>query len=167
MVTRLKEIDAVVIGMGWAGGIIDGALTRTVRDAAATLDAISAPMPGEPYYAPPLPRPLRDEVGQDPGRLRVGFIDRPGTDGYLDHPECRDGAACGRDRGRCQLPTGADRVGAVRRGTGTGRRGEVGDWRLAQGGASVWAWPVTHSVPTRAYPLSASPSSASIASSSG
>ena len=47
-------------GLSAAGGTIDGAVTRTVRDAAAILDVISAPMPGEPYYAPNLDRPLRD-----------------------------------------------------------------------------------------------------------
>ena len=96
--TRARVSQGPLIGEGWAGATIDGAVTRTVRDAAAILDAISAPMPGEPYYAPPLPRPLRDEVGQNPGRLRVGFIDRPGADGYLDHPECRDAVA-----GACRL----------------------------------------------------------------
>jgi amidase len=57
------------------------------------LDAISAPMPGEPYYPPPLPRPLREEVGRAPGRLRIGFVDRPGAEGYLDDPECRTAVA--------------------------------------------------------------------------
>ena len=45
-------------GEAWAGGVIDGAVTRSVRDAAGVLDVISARMPGEPDYAPPLPRPL-------------------------------------------------------------------------------------------------------------
>jgi len=73
---------------GWAGGSIDGVLTRSVRDAAAGLDAISVLMPGEPYYAPPLPGPLADEVGRDPGRLRIGFLDRAPGDYYLNDPEC-------------------------------------------------------------------------------
>jgi amidase len=50
-------------------------------------------MPGEPYYAPPLPRPLAREVGADPGRLRIGMLDRPGAEGYLDDPECRAAVA--------------------------------------------------------------------------
>jgi len=88
--TRARVSQGPIIGEGWAGGTIDGAVTRTVRDAAAILDAISGQMPGEPYYAPALPRPLREEVGADPGRLRVGFLDRPPADaGYLDDPECR------------------------------------------------------------------------------
>jgi amidase len=81
------------VGEGWAGGTIDGVVTRSVRDAAGILDVISARQPGEPYYAPPLHRPLSQEIGADPGRLRIGFIDRPGRDGFLDDPECRAAVA--------------------------------------------------------------------------
>ncbi|MGH9068635.1 MAG: amidase [Acidimicrobiales bacterium] len=91
--TRGRVSQGPLVGEGWAGGTIDGSLARTVRDAAGVLDAISARMPGEPYYAPPLPRPLADEVGSDPGRLRVGLLDRPGAPGYLDDPECRAAVA--------------------------------------------------------------------------
>ncbi|HYK26524.1 MAG TPA: amidase [Streptosporangiaceae bacterium] len=87
--TRGRVSQGPLIGEGWAGATIDGAVTRTVRDAAAVLDAISARFPGEPYYAPPWPGPLAHEVGADPGRLRVGLLDRPGGDDYLDDPECR------------------------------------------------------------------------------
>jgi amidase len=87
--TRGRVSQGPLVGEGWAGGTIDGSVARSVRDAAAVLDTISAPMPGEPYYAPPLPRPLGEEVGQAPGRLRIGFVDRPGAEGYLDDPECR------------------------------------------------------------------------------
>jgi amidase len=87
--TRGRVSQGPVIGESWAGGVIDGAVTRTVRDAAGVLDVISAPMPGDPYYAPPLPRPLAQEVGADPGRLRIGMLDRPGAEGYLDDPQCR------------------------------------------------------------------------------
>jgi amidase len=87
--TRGRVSQGPLIGEGWAGGTIDGSVTRTVRDAAAILDVISHPMPGEPYYAPPFDRPLAAEVGADPGRLRIGFVDGPGREPYLDHPECR------------------------------------------------------------------------------
>jgi amidase len=91
--TRGRVSQGPLVGEGWAGATIDGAVTRTVRDAAGVLDVISGRMPGEPYYAPPLPRPLREEVGADPGRLRIGVLDRPGAEGYLDHPECRAAVA--------------------------------------------------------------------------
>jgi amidase len=88
--TRGRVSQGPLVGENWAGGTIDGAVTRTVRDAAAVLDAISAPMPGDPYVAPPLPRPLREEAGREPGRLRIGFADRPDGEGYLDDPACRE-----------------------------------------------------------------------------
>jgi amidase len=91
--TRGRVSQGPLIGEAWAGGVIDGAVTRTVRDAAGVLDVISKPMPGDPYYAPPLPRPLVQEVGADPGRLRIGVLDRPGAEGYLDDPQCRAAVA--------------------------------------------------------------------------
>jgi amidase len=61
-----------------AGGICaEHALTRSVRDSAALLDAVSGPAPGDPYRAPPPQRPFRDEVGAHPGRLRIGICTDP------------------------------------------------------------------------------------------
>jgi amidase len=91
--TRGRVSQGPLTGEAWAGGVTDGAITRTVRDAAGVLDTISGRMPGEPYYAPPLPRPLVQEIGADPGRLRIGVLDRPGAEGYLDDPECRAAVA--------------------------------------------------------------------------
>jgi amidase len=91
--TRGRVSQGPLIAEAWAGGVIDGAVTRTVRDAAGVLDVISGRMPGEPYYAPPLPRPLAHEVGADPGRLRIGVLDRPAAEGYLDDPQCRAAVA--------------------------------------------------------------------------
>ena len=91
--TRGRVSQGPLTGEAWAGSVTDGALTRTVRDAAAVLDVISARMPGEPYYAPPLPRPLSQEVGASPGRLRIGLVDRPGAEMYSDDPQCRAAAA--------------------------------------------------------------------------
>ncbi|GAA3119996.1 MULTISPECIES: amidase [Nonomuraea] len=62
------------MGEGWNGFSCPGFVTRTVRDTAAALDAVSGMHPGDPYDAPPLPGRLADEVGRDPGRLRVGFL---------------------------------------------------------------------------------------------
>ena len=47
--TRGRVSQGPVTGEAWAGSTIDGAVTRTVRDAAGVLDVISAPMPGDPY----------------------------------------------------------------------------------------------------------------------
>jgi amidase len=58
---------------GWQGMTTDGALTRTVADSAALLDVISAPDPYAWWNAPRPERPYADEVGADPGRLRVAL----------------------------------------------------------------------------------------------
>ena len=91
--TRARVSQGPLTGEGWAGSTIDGAVARTVRDAAGVLDVISGRLPGEPYYAPPLPGPLAQEVGADPGRLRIGVADHPGAEGYLDDPQCRAAVA--------------------------------------------------------------------------
>ncbi len=71
---------------GWNGMSIGHAVTISVRDSAAMLDAIAGPETGSPYWAPPPQRPYLKEVGVDPGKLRVAMIlDLPTP---LD-PECR------------------------------------------------------------------------------
>jgi amidase len=49
---------------------VEGVITRSVRDTAALLDAIATVSPWWP--APRLERPLAEEVGREPGPLRVG-----------------------------------------------------------------------------------------------
>lgn len=61
-------------GEGWSGFSCAGFVTRTVRDSAAALDLIAGYEQGDPYDAPALPRPLAQEVGADPGRLRIGYV---------------------------------------------------------------------------------------------
>ena len=61
------------LGEIWNGLVVRGALARSVRDSAAVLDVMSGQMPGDPYTAPRLDRPLSEEVGADPGKLRIGF----------------------------------------------------------------------------------------------
>ena len=75
--TRARISMAPDAGEGWAGASTEGAVSRTVRDAAAVLDVMSGGAPGDPYPAPPLERPLAQEVGADPGRLRIGVLAAP------------------------------------------------------------------------------------------
>jgi amidase len=91
--TRARVSQGPDIGEAWAGATIDGAVTRSVRDAAAVLDAISNPMPGDPYNAPALSRPLSAEVGAPVGRLRVAVLDAAPGEQYLDSPDCRAAVA--------------------------------------------------------------------------
>ncbi|HIW69271.1 MAG TPA: amidase [Candidatus Dietzia intestinipullorum] len=50
------------------------ALTTSVRDSAALLDAVAGHAPGDAFGAPTPARPFLEEVGAEPGRLRIGVI---------------------------------------------------------------------------------------------
>ncbi len=70
-----------------SGLIVEHAVTRSVRDSAALLDATSGPDLGDPYWAPPPSRPYIEEVGADPGRLRIAFT-ADARGGAEVHPDC-------------------------------------------------------------------------------
>ena len=55
------------------GNVVDHVVSRTVRDSAAMLDATGYPDPAAPYPAPPKAGPYLDEVGRNPGRLRIAW----------------------------------------------------------------------------------------------
>ncbi len=72
----------------WDGLVVEHALTRSVRDSAAILDAIAGYMPGDPYVAPAPARPFLEDVGADPGALRIGVLRvSPGGVVHVD-PRC-------------------------------------------------------------------------------
>ncbi|MBI4464153.1 MAG: amidase [Acidobacteria bacterium] len=56
-----------------SGLAVEHALTRSVRDSAALLDATGGPDPGAPYWAAAPARPFLQEVGTSPGRLRMAL----------------------------------------------------------------------------------------------
>ncbi len=76
-------------GEGWAGLATHHALTRSVRDSAALLDATHGATPGYPYTAPAPARPFSQEVGADPGRLRIAWSWRHTRPGVAVDPDCR------------------------------------------------------------------------------
>src|ERR1700710_846500 len=63
-------------GEGWGGFACGHVLSISVRDSAAMLDAIQGPETSSPYLAPPPERPFAQEVGRDPGKLRIAFTDK-------------------------------------------------------------------------------------------
>ncbi len=63
-------------GEGWGGFACGHVVSISVRDSAVMMDAIHGPEPSSPYVAPPPERPFAQEVGRDPGNLRVAFTDR-------------------------------------------------------------------------------------------
>jgi len=91
--TRARVAQGPRVGDSWAGATVHGVLSRTVRDAAALLDALAGAEVGDPYPAPPLPGPLADEVAEDPGRLRIGVLDGPLLPGVAGHADVADAVA--------------------------------------------------------------------------
>jgi len=80
--TRARTPLGPDFGEGWSGMGVGHAVTRSVRDSAALLDATAGPDVGDPYWAPPPGGPYLAEVGVDPGRLRIAFT----TKAWSGHP---------------------------------------------------------------------------------
>lgn len=58
-------------GHGMEGLVNAHALTRTVRDSAALLDAVTGAAPGDPYSAPPPAAPFLTTIGRPPAAQRI------------------------------------------------------------------------------------------------
>jgi amidase len=63
-------------GEGWGGFSCGHVVSISVRDSAVMMDAIHGAEPSSLYVAPPPQRPFSQEVGRDPGRLRIAFTDK-------------------------------------------------------------------------------------------
>ncbi len=85
--TRARTPMGPDLGEGWNGASVAHAVTRSVRDSAALLDATAGPDVGAPSWAPPPRRPFLQEVGADPGRLRIALATKP-WNGHAVDPEC-------------------------------------------------------------------------------
>lgn len=85
--TRARNPLGPDVGDLLSGLVCEHALTLSVRDSAALLDATAGPATGDPYFAPPTDRPFLEEVGRDPGRLRIAFS-RFAPAGVAVHPDC-------------------------------------------------------------------------------
>jgi amidase len=75
---------------GWHGLLCCHALSVSVRDSAALLDAVAGPDVGAPYYATPPSRPFLVEAGAVPGKLRIGYTVRPFVPATV-HQDCLKG----------------------------------------------------------------------------
>jgi amidase len=87
--TRARNSLGPHYGDIFTGLWIEHALTLSVRDNAALLDATSGPAFGDPYWAPPPLRPFSQEIGADPGKLRIAFTTRSPL-GTEVHADCRN-----------------------------------------------------------------------------
>jgi amidase len=71
--TRGRNTMAPYLGEGLGGLSTEHALTLSVRDSAALLDATAGLGAGDPYTVPPPARPFLQECEAHPGRLRIAF----------------------------------------------------------------------------------------------
>jgi amidase len=96
----------------WMGAVVEGVVTRTVADTAAVLDRTAGPDPLAWNNALPPDRPFAEEVGADPGRLRIGLMAQAPL-GIPTDPACteaaRDAAALleqlGHEVAEVEVPT--------------------------------------------------------------
>jgi amidase len=85
--TRARHTNAPE-NEAWAGLVVRNVVSRSVRDTASALDAIAGPAPGDPYTAPPPERPYAEEVGADPGSLRIGWLSQDPAGTVITDPDC-------------------------------------------------------------------------------
>jgi len=85
--TRARNPLGPDYGDIFGGLVAEHAITRSVRDSAALLDATSGPDIGDPYWAPPPARPFLQEVGADLGKLCIAFTTTAATDTPV-HGDC-------------------------------------------------------------------------------
>jgi Asp-tRNA(Asn)/Glu-tRNA(Gln) amidotransferase A subunit family amidase len=62
---------------GWGGLSAQHAVTRSVRDSAALLDATQGREVGDAYATAARERPYLEEIERDPGRLRIAWMKQP------------------------------------------------------------------------------------------
>jgi amidase len=86
--TRGRISFAPDAGEVLAGLAVEHAVTRSVRDSAALLDATSGAVPGDPYWPAPPRESFLSYVNADPGRLRIGWSAKAPL-GIPVHPDCR------------------------------------------------------------------------------
>lgn len=72
--SRMRVSMAPVVDEGGWGYSMNFVQTKSVRDAAAMLDCVSVPQPGDPFIIPKPDEPYATLAAKSPGRLRVGIV---------------------------------------------------------------------------------------------
>jgi amidase len=85
------RVSPAPFGSGSLGLGTQGPLARTVRDAAALLDAMAGSEPGDFFFAPEPEQPFLAEADAEPGRLRIAVTTTPPVEVPVD-PECERAA---------------------------------------------------------------------------
>ncbi|HLL28882.1 MAG TPA: amidase family protein [Xanthobacteraceae bacterium] len=89
--TRGRNPLGPVVGDVMGGLLVEHVVCRSVRDAAAILDATHGPEIGDPYAAPPPPGPYLKAIAKKPKKLRIAFTGKR-LDGTALDPECEAAA---------------------------------------------------------------------------
>lgn len=74
-------------GEWWSGAVVEGCVSRSVRDTAAFLDWVTGNAPGDLYLTPIPEKPYSEEVTLNSGQLKIGFSTKH-TLGQTIDPEC-------------------------------------------------------------------------------
>jgi amidase len=86
-VTRGRTPSGPAHGKTWQGAVVEHAISRSVRDSAAILDATQGADVGAPYVISPPLQPYLKEIEQSPGHLKIAFNTQSPL-GTAVHPEC-------------------------------------------------------------------------------
>ena len=86
--TRARVSAGPEFGDVMGGLTCELVVSRSVRDTAAVLDAVHGMEPGDPYGAPEPSGPTLEEVGRDPGQLRIGVMTQSPGDAVPVHRDC-------------------------------------------------------------------------------
>jgi amidase len=84
------RVSAGPVGSDWSGLAGDGPLTRTVRDAAALLDAMAHPEPGDVRPLPEPAVPYAEWVRRAPRRMRIARWSRTHLEGIAPDTDAVD-----------------------------------------------------------------------------
>jgi Asp-tRNA(Asn)/Glu-tRNA(Gln) amidotransferase A subunit family amidase len=85
--TRGRNTFAPFSGEGLGGVSTEHAVTLSIRDSAALLDATRGAGPGDPYVAPLPAGPYVKEAGANPGKLKIAWTAAAPNGAKVD-PEC-------------------------------------------------------------------------------
>ena len=72
--SRMRVSIGPVVDEGGWGYSMNFVQTKTVRDAAAMLECVSVPQPGDPFIIPKPDEPYASLATKAPGKLRVGIV---------------------------------------------------------------------------------------------
>ena len=72
-----------LVGDTMSGLTVELVVSRSVRDVATALEATHGPAPGDPYVAPEPLRPYTEELGAEPGKLRIAVLTDPTGAGHI------------------------------------------------------------------------------------